>query len=216
MNSKQQQSEASPKALAPTSVRRGISLVEVVVSTALVAIVLVTSLHTLTSTSAVRTIASEHNHAPDFASRLFAEIMSHRYSDPDGGSTIGAESGESRASFDDVDDYHGLSESPPRDRTGAVIVEASGWTWSAAIYFCDPSTLAHAGTDTGLKRVDITVTGPSGRSFELSGLRGKHGFFETETTAPRTIAGSVEFSATNLQGDNASSAVLLPAYAEAP
>lgn len=196
--------------------RKGVSLVEVVVSTVLVSIVLVTSMQTLTNTSTVRTIASEHNHAPDFASCLFSEIMSHRYSDPEGGTTIGPESGETRATYDDVDDYHGLTQAPPRDRTDSVIAEASGWTWTAAVYFCDPNTLLSSNSATGLKRIDITVTGPSGRSYLLSGLRSEHGFFETETTATRTITSSVEFKVTNTQGETASSAAVLPAYAEAP
>lgn len=85
---------------------------------------------------------------------------------------LGPEAGESRATYDDVDDYNGLDESPPRDALGNV---RSGY----ANYRVQVS-VAYAGTGAnglGLatvqdaKLITVTVTTPQGEKIDFSAYR---------------------------------------------
>ena len=60
--------------------------------------------------------------ATAIAQAYMDEILVQPLNDPDGGETGAAEAGETRATFDDVSDYHGLADaSGARDQTGAAI-----------------------------------------------------------------------------------------------
>lgn len=84
-----------------------------------------------------------------------------------GGCTIGPEPGESRATYNDVDDYHNTSDGPPRDAQGAL----TGYQgFSVAVQ------IACAGDEVGVpddeaKRIDITVTAPGGQTFGFTAYR---------------------------------------------
>lgn len=72
--------------------------------------------------------------------------------------SFGADSGETRASFDDVDDYHGLNEAPTQPEGTAL----AGYTG-----FRVQIQVSYAGTDLGLslrslKRVQLQVVLPDG------------------------------------------------------
>jgi len=56
------------------------------------------------------------------------EILVQALDDPDGVETGAAESGETRPTFDDVADYHGLADhNGARDQTGALIAGLGGY-----------------------------------------------------------------------------------------
>ena len=75
---------------------------------------------------------------------------------------FGTESGEgtsNRADFDDVDDYHDWSQSPPQRRDGTVIPDLNGWGRSVAVQWVNPTNLSQTlGSDQGAKRMTVTVT----------------------------------------------------------
>ncbi|GAA0850964.1 hypothetical protein GCM10009113_33570 [Marinobacter szutsaonensis] len=76
--------------------------------------------------------------------------------------------GETRSAFDDADDYDGLADSPPQDGEGN---DLSGYgSFSVSV------TVACAGSEVGVanedaKRVDITVTDPSGQNWLFTAYR---------------------------------------------
>jgi MSHA pilin protein MshD len=83
----------------------------------------------------------------------------------------GLSEGETRVSFDDVDDYHNLLDSPPVDATNNVRSGFSGFSVAVQV--------AYSGADFGLpsqslKTITVTVTPPSseGGSFVFSQYRG--------------------------------------------
>ncbi len=81
--------------------------------------------------------------------------------------TLGPD-GESRENYDDVDDFNGLSESPPVTPQGNNRDNYNSYTVSV--------TVSYAGTDLGLangdaKRIDVNVSGPNGGSFDFSSYR---------------------------------------------
>lgn len=78
---------------------------------------------------------------------------------------LGPEGGESRATFDDVDDYHNLTE-PPTDATGNPRANYSS-SYSVSI------TVSYAGADLGLnandaKRVDLVIQAPNQSGYNFT------------------------------------------------
>ena len=66
--------------------------------------------------------------APAIAQAYMDEILVQSLNDPDGGESGGAESGETRATFDDVSDYHGLADTGgARDQMGVAIAGLEGY-----------------------------------------------------------------------------------------
>lgn len=82
---------------------------------------------------------------------------------------LGPEAPETRALFDDVDDYHGLDDSPPVDALGNARGRYARYRVQVQV--------SYAGSALGLaderdaKRVDVTVTSPLGDQFPFSAYR---------------------------------------------
>ncbi|MCW8875623.1 MAG: prepilin-type N-terminal cleavage/methylation domain-containing protein [Kangiellaceae bacterium] len=82
---------------------------------------------------------------------------------------LDSEGGEVRATFDDIDDYNGLIDSPPQDAFGNA---RSGFT-----SFSVNIVVAYSGADFGfpnqdLKRITVTVTTPDSTSYQFSQYKG--------------------------------------------
>lgn len=141
--------------------RCGLSITEVIASTMLVSLVLIGALNCVAGITRGRMSTADGVKAGHLAAQLTAEILNQSYSDPNETSVFGVEGTEnasSRATFDDVDDYHGWTASPPRDDKNAEMSGLQGWqrevtiTWVTA---AAPATTA--GTDQGLKKITVTV-----------------------------------------------------------
>lgn len=155
--------------------RRGLTLTEVVVSSVFVGMLIVAALNVTEIVLRMRLDAAEQNDAHLLAEELMTEILQAYYKDP------GAGSGGSgtRADFDDLDDYHGWSASPPQQKDGTPVPNAAGWRRSVAVDWVQPTDPnATSGSDFGLKRITVTVTGPTGRVWTLTGLRAERGLLE--------------------------------------
>lgn len=81
------------------------------------------------------------------------EILARAYDDPDGVAT-----GESRADFDDVRDYHGLDEQPPRDQNGDVLDGLDDYR--VRVLVTDSDALGPSGATVPARRIDVRVTAP--------------------------------------------------------
>ena len=143
--------------------RGGFSLLETVLSTFLVGMVLVVALHAVGSATSGQLGNAERARACHLASSLLAEILEAEYEEADPPRVFGPEPGESgtgtRAALDDVDDYNGWSESPPKNKDGSVLPNLTGWTRTVTVAYVSPDNLATTGdVDLGVKRVTVTVT----------------------------------------------------------
>lgn len=154
--------------------RRGFSHVEILVSTLLVGVMVVSATQLLGGVVSSRTATSYAARGLHFAQQLMTEILRQAYIDnllPVFGPEL-LESLGTRAAFDDVDDYHGWSESPLRTRTGTVIDNSSGWQRNVVVEWVNPANpSATSATDQGLKRITVTVLYGSRTVSRLVSLR---------------------------------------------
>ncbi len=170
--------------------RQGVSLMEVVISTLLVGLVLVASLKAVGGIFRTWSASEQRHDGMGLAQQLMTEILQQHYNEPDGVPVLGVEVPEStldRSSWDDVDDYNGWS-SVPQDKTGTALAGYGGWTRAAAVEYvqiADPTQTS--ATDTGLKRITVTVTDPSGRQTVLDSYRSQWGMLEQAPDADATL-----------------------------
>lgn len=78
------------------------------------------------------------------------EILARAYADPDGSNL-----GETRATFDNVGDYHGLNQAPT-DQNGNLIAGLGDYVVQVSI---SDTTLGPAGETVNARRIDVRVTG---------------------------------------------------------
>lgn len=153
--------------------RRGFTLVEAVVSLLIVSTLFAAAMQAAATATRIQAVAARQSQAAALASSLLSEILQAGYSQP-GSTTLGRDSGEtssSMANFNDVDDYDGWIESPPQDRDGVALPGAAGYTRTVAVVWvtlADPRVVS--ATDSGLKRITVTVAGP-GVSLQMAGYR---------------------------------------------
>ena len=142
--------------------RRSLSLVEAVLSITIVGITLVAALNTVGASGLAQRATGDRSRARLLAQQLMSEIMRQAYQDPEGGTGLGNDAGElasPRSNFDDVDDYHRWSASPPEDVDGSPIPEATGWERSVTVSYANPLDLkATVLLDLGVKRITVQVT----------------------------------------------------------
>ena len=125
------------------------------------------------------------------ARTYFEEIMAKRYDEttPNGGvppcsntttacsaSAAFADAGEDRASFDDVDDFDGLIESPPLAPDGTPRPDYVNYRVEIDVSYPDSAQVALLGLDnpTDLKIIDVAVITPGGDRLDFRLLRGNY------------------------------------------
>jgi len=142
--------------------RPALTLLEAVVSIAIVGVMLVAALNTLGAAKSGMQKVDDRRRAALLAQQLMSEILAQAYKEPVDAALFGLEAGEaatSRANYDDVDDYHGWAASPPQYKDGTVMPDLTGWKCTVTVEYvnpADPNTTSLA--DLGAKRVTITVT----------------------------------------------------------
>ena len=140
---------------------RGLTLIEVVASTMIVSLMAVAALNALGAATKSANSIGNRAVAAGMADELMSEILMQPYSDPDGSSVFGHESGESfitRADFDDVDDYNGWNASPPQYRDGTTIPDRATWKQRVVVSRVVPSNPSQTtGTEQGAKQIHVTI-----------------------------------------------------------
>src|SRR6476620_5843925 len=138
-----------------------LTLIEVVASTMIVSLMAVAALNALGAATKSANSIGNRAVAAALADELMSEILMQPYSDPDGSSVFGHESGESfltRADFDDVDDYNGWNASPPQYRDGTTIPDRATWKQRVVVSRVVPSNPSQTtGTEQGAKQIRVTI-----------------------------------------------------------
>src|SRR5690349_18095656 len=110
----------------------GFTLVESIMSILIVGVMYVAALNTLGASRVSQATIADQRRGHELAQQLLVEIVALPYADPTTGTTtFGPEAGESttsRSLFDDIDDYNGWSETPPKLKDGTTISNLTNWS----------------------------------------------------------------------------------------
>ncbi len=143
--------------------RRAITLAETVISILLISFVLASTLQIVGPLSRSSALQADRLVAANLASELAEEIATKQFLDsnaasPDDIGIDGDDSVFTRSNFDDIDDYHGWSSSPPKMSYGVTNSSLNGWTRTVDVKHVlvnDPGTTS--GSYTGLKKIIVRV-----------------------------------------------------------
>ncbi len=143
--------------------RCGYSYVEVVLSAVIISVLLVSALRLSTNLGRSQQAGTIKQLCGRLVIDMLEEIKQQDYKDPAGApDTLARETGEltdDRTNYNDVDDYHGWSASPPEDRLDNPLPHFSGVTRSVTIRFVSSADFAAtSASDEGYKEVTVTVT----------------------------------------------------------
>ncbi len=167
-------------------VSRGFTIVEAIISMVIIAIAALAMTSVLSLAFSHSSDSLLHTKTAVLAQIYVEEIQGRRFDEmtPVGGTppcspatvacgAIGVE-GESRTGFDDVDDYHGLDETPPRDALDQPMPEFDGFRVQVAVAYATPGQVTAWQLDdvTDAKVITVTVTTPDGSAREFSAVRG--------------------------------------------
>lgn len=126
--------------------------------------------------------AARMEEAVQLAVDLMEEILSKEFCDPVGGySSFGRGPDEtSRMDYDDVDDFHGWSASPPQDRRGNILSQYGGFSRSVVVENVPGDSLntltpSDPGT-TDYKRITVQVSWQANQ-IQLIGLK-VYGYYD--------------------------------------
>lgn len=132
-------------------------------ATLIMGVLMTAAVRTLGSAGLARALTSGRASGRALADVLMAEIVAQAYKDPGPAPVFGREATEivvsPRTGFNDVDDYDGLTESPPLAPDGAAIPGAANLKRKTKVDWVPLSNLtANSVTETGAKRITVTVT----------------------------------------------------------
>ena len=171
-------------------------MVEVVIASVVVTFMIVGVLNALGAIFRTYAVTDEQAQAYTLAKEMLYEIMHTPYSDPNDNAVFGTESDESstvRNTFDDIDDYQGWSASPPEYDDGTPYSALSNWTRSVEVAWVDvldPNAVSDS--ESGLKRVQVTVTSPRGVTYSLSSLHAESGRLEWRPPDDISIVSAID------------------------
>lgn len=150
----------------------GITLIEVVMAILVLAVAIPPVAGLYREVSAQSVDHTLQTVATVYADALMHEIVSKSFEDPDvAAGSFGTEE-SNRSAYDDIDDFDGMSHSPPERMNGVQLDEYAGLTRSVTVHNVkandpDPTT-PQADGSTNMKRITVTVAWKGGRGGEIT------------------------------------------------
>jgi MSHA pilin protein MshD len=163
-----------------TERQRGLSLVELVMAIVVVSVGVVGLLGALNLSAGRSADPMIERQAQLLAEAYLEEILLKKFVDPEDDRVCPAPEAGGRSAWDNVCDYHGLADSPPRDQLGNALAALAGYTvavtvtpnaGSAGAVALGPLTNDYGAGYIRVLRVDVAVTGPAGTGLVLTGYR---------------------------------------------
>jgi MSHA pilin protein MshD len=161
----------------PSSFRhRGTTLVELVISIAIIGIAVVGVLQVMTMTTMHGADPMVREQAQLIAESYMEEILLKRFADPTM-NTVCPAAPALRTNYDNVCDYNGLNDSGARDQFGTAIVALASYTVTVTVTTVGvalgniDNTVPFSPNLIRVLRVLVTVTGPGDTSVPLTGYR---------------------------------------------
>ncbi len=152
--------------------QRGVTLIDLIITIIILAIAVPPMVGVFITSTRNSTFGVTMARANHLASNLFEEIRSKRWDENTGAAsaTLGPDTGETRATYDDVDDFHGLNDAPPKDSLGGTMSGSTGFRQQVSVCYVASTNLnacLGAGLTSNYKKVIVTVTDPEGRATPL-------------------------------------------------
>jgi MSHA pilin protein MshD len=150
---------------------RGVTLLELVIAIVIISIAVTGALTVFVLTSRGSAEPMVQEQAQLIAEAYLDEILLKKFYDPDTGSVCPAKEA-SRANYDNVCDYDGISSEVPTNQFGNAIGGLTDYAVSVSVVN-NGVTLGGINNTGAIRvlRVDVTVTGQGGASVTLSGYR---------------------------------------------
>lgn len=150
--------------------RLGLTVVEAMMALAVLSVAVLAVSHAVVAGQTHARGGDDAMRAVDLAQDLMEEILALSYRDPDGTSTLGPETGETgRSSFDNVDDFHGYTE------TVGTITDFAGNPYDAQVQAfaravnitTTNESISELATSISGLTVTVTVTDPTGHAWTV-------------------------------------------------
>jgi hypothetical protein len=180
-------SNRNQRAAKPPHCKAGFTLPEALAAMMITGLACSALLYAVSGAVALSHTGGANTRAMLLAQAIMDEISACQWADPDDVTHWGAEPGETetnRLAFDDIDDYDGLNETPPRTRDGQAFdewqkqhfpaVQARPYAnlrWEVNVRPVDPADLVRAlspGASSPYRRVTVRVTAPHQTPQELT------------------------------------------------
>jgi len=146
--------------------RSGVTLIELVVAMVVISVALGGVLMVINYTVLRSADPVLRQQSIAIAEAYMEEISLKEFTDPDG-----SEVGETRATFDDVDDYNGLTDSGAMDQNGNPLAGLASYSVAVTV---QPQNYGPAGMQIAGLEISVTVTDPAGESISLTGYRANY------------------------------------------
>lgn len=146
----------------PQNGRSGLSLLEVTFATMIVGGLMVAALQTVGGATRSSRANADQAIGQLLAQDLMAEILNTQYVESTESPAVfgpeSTETGGTRASFDDVDDYDQWIASPPESKDGTPLANRSSWRREVVVRYVDRNDLSVAtAADDGVKEITVSV-----------------------------------------------------------
>lgn len=168
----------------------GFTLVELVMSIVLLGLALASVSVTMAHSAGRSSDGLWQVKVVELSDAYFAEILARRFDEnsaPGGipacsisttpcSAAVAFSDGETRTQFDDVDDYDGLDESPPRDASGNVRSDYTGYRVQISVAYADAGMIAAYALDdaTDAKVITARVSAPGQNPLTFTAYRGNY------------------------------------------
>jgi MSHA pilin protein MshD len=159
--------------------RRGLTLIESIAAIVVLGISIPPFLALFREVATKSTKDTNQAVAIQYANSLMEEIVSKAFEDPNlAAGSFGTEEG-TRSAYDDVDDFNGLSDSPPKRIDGSTLSDYAGFTSAVTVANVTEANLgtgtaaANGSTDFKIITVTVSWTGGGGGAVTLKALRTK-------------------------------------------
>jgi MSHA pilin protein MshD len=138
---------------------RGVTLVELIISIVVIGVALAGVLVVIVRNAQTSADPMIWHQSVAIGEAYLEEVLTRNFT------ANGVEA--SRGLYDDVFDYNGVTDSPPRDQAGTAIAALAGYTVTVAVTAADLNGTGAANA----ALVQVTVTPPAGGAITLSGYR---------------------------------------------
>jgi len=144
---------------------QGATLVELIITIVIISVSLTGILSVVNLTTSHSADPMVQHQATAIAESYLEEILLQNYNDPETPlNPYGSDTGESRPTFDDVDDYHALSDTGAKDQSGNALAGLGNYIINITVNAETVSTVA-------MKKITVSVTRPGTQNIVLIGYR---------------------------------------------